>query len=179
MYFTFKDKGIDLAKQAVVEDEAQNYDKALQLYLASLEYFNSYLKWEKNAKCREAITRKFKEYCTRAEYLKGVVGQDSSGRPDEGATAATKVRKPGVGGAGDDDKETGAQMNRVVASPSAHPCPQKPTANWLSLVWRVAFPGGPWDDVAGLEGAKEAVEESACPVVHSINSSTIVSQGVP
>ncbi len=144
MYVTFKDKGIDLAKQAVTEDEAGNYEKALQSYLGCLEYFKTYLKYEKNPKARDAITGKvsariprggarsrgqvrgrspeprsrllrardpprrgvrdrclvaaqFKEYLTRAEYLKGVVGQDSNGA-DNGAAAAQKVRKPGAGG---------------------------------------------------------------------------------
>ncbi len=58
IYITFKEKGIENAKQAVQEDEAGNYDKALQLYLASLEYFKTYLKYEKNPKVREAITDK-------------------------------------------------------------------------------------------------------------------------
>ncbi len=58
IYVTFKDKGVDFARQAVAEDEGGNYDKALQLYLASLEYFKTYLKYEKNPKAREAITAK-------------------------------------------------------------------------------------------------------------------------
>ena len=40
----------------------------------------------------------FTEYLTRAEYLKGVVGQDSGNGPAEsGAAAAQKVRKAGTG----------------------------------------------------------------------------------
>lgn len=58
VYITFKEKAIDFAKQAVTEDEAGQYDKALQLYLASLEYFKTYLKYEKNEKCREAVMSK-------------------------------------------------------------------------------------------------------------------------
>lgn len=58
MYVNFKDKGIDFAKQAVEQDEAANWDKALQLYLTSLEYFKTYLKYEKNEKARAAITSK-------------------------------------------------------------------------------------------------------------------------
>lgn len=37
MFVSFKDKGIEFARNAVTEDEAGNYEKALQLYLASLE----------------------------------------------------------------------------------------------------------------------------------------------
>ncbi len=55
VYIGFKEKAIDFAKQAVTEDEAANYEKALQLYLSSLEYFKTYLKYEKNEKCREAV----------------------------------------------------------------------------------------------------------------------------
>ena len=128
-YLTFKDKGIDFAKQAVTEDTAGNHDKALQLYLTSLEYFKTYLKYEKNKAAQTAITSKvglkkpwwkpprrshpaaafaqFKEYLERAEYLKGVVGQDSSG-PENGAAAAQKVKKPGVGGTGE---VSGSQSN--------------------------------------------------------------------
>ena len=39
-----QDKGIEFAKQAVEADEAAKYEKALQLYLTSLEYFKTYLK---------------------------------------------------------------------------------------------------------------------------------------
>lgn len=58
MYVNFKDKGIEYAKQAVTEDEAGNAEKALQLYMSSLEYFKTYLKYEKNPKAQEAIKGK-------------------------------------------------------------------------------------------------------------------------
>jgi len=58
VYITFKDKGIENAKLAVAEDEAGNYEKALNLYKVALEYLQTYLKYEKNPKAREAITEK-------------------------------------------------------------------------------------------------------------------------
>eukprot|EP00983_Pelagomonas_calceolata_P028185 882850-Pelagomonas_calceolata.AAC.2 len=58
MYVTFKDKGIDFAKQAVEADERGEVDKAIDLYLKSLEYFKTYLKYEKNEKSKEAIKSK-------------------------------------------------------------------------------------------------------------------------
>mmetsp|Transcript_16391 Transcript_16391/g.40866 ORF Transcript_16391/g.40866 Transcript_16391/m.40866 type:complete len:434 (-) Transcript_16391:601-1902(-) len=141
MYVSFKDKGIDFAKQAVTEDEAGNYEKALQLYLASLEYFKTYLKYEKNPKACDAIKAKFKEYLTRAEYLKGVAGQDNSG-PEQGQAAAQKVRKPGAGGGNEDDKE----KDKLKAGLTGAILSEKPNVKW--------------DDVAGLEGAKEALKEA-------------------
>ncbi|KAL6753466.1 AAA-ATPase of VPS4/SKD1 family [Haematococcus lacustris] len=140
MYVTFKEKGIDYAKQAVTEDEAGNHEEAMKMYMTSLEYFKTYLKYEKNVKAREAITGKFKEYLARAEYLKGLTGTESNGA-DAGAAAAQKVRKPGAGKE-DDDKE----KDKMKASLTGAILLEKPNVKW--------------DDVAGLEGAKEALKEA-------------------
>lgn len=53
-----QDKGIEFAKQAVADDEAGNQEKALHGYLTSLNYFETYLKYEKNPKAIEAVTSK-------------------------------------------------------------------------------------------------------------------------
>mmetsp|Transcript_7006 Transcript_7006/g.18830 ORF Transcript_7006/g.18830 Transcript_7006/m.18830 type:complete len:734 (-) Transcript_7006:852-3053(-) len=142
MYVTFKDKGIDFAKQAVEADERGEVDKAIDLYLKSLEYFKTYLKYEKNEKSKEAIKSKFHEYLVRAEYLKGLGIHDSNGQ-DHGAAAATKVRKPGqAGGKEEDEKE----KEKMKAGLSSAILSEKPNVKW--------------DDVAGLEGAKESLKEA-------------------
>lgn len=43
---------------AVKEDEAGNYEKAIQLYTYALEYFKTHLKYEKNERAKVAITAK-------------------------------------------------------------------------------------------------------------------------
>jgi vacuolar protein-sorting-associated protein 4 len=58
VYMSFKEKGIEFAKQAVNEDNEGNYEKAFQLYSTSLDYFTTYLKYEKNQKVRDAIIAK-------------------------------------------------------------------------------------------------------------------------
>ncbi|GIL89111.1 hypothetical protein Vretimale_16151 [Volvox reticuliferus] len=141
IYIGFKEKAIEFAKQAVVEDEANNHDKALQLYLSSLDYFKTYLKYEKNEKCREAVMAKFKEYLARAEYLKGVNGMDTGGN-DSGTAAAQKVRKPGQNKEEEDNKE----KEKLKAGLTGAILTEKPNVRW--------------DDVAGLEGAKEALKEA-------------------
>mmetsp|Transcript_41835 Transcript_41835/g.125184 ORF Transcript_41835/g.125184 Transcript_41835/m.125184 type:complete len:437 (-) Transcript_41835:209-1519(-) len=142
MYIGFKDKGIEFAKQAVAEDEAGNFEKAWQLYCSSLEYFNAYLKYEKNDKLKASVMAKCKEYMDRAEYLKGISGQDHGGDSNGNTTAAQKVRKPGVGGKDDDDKE----KEKLKAGLTSAILSEKPNVKW--------------DDVAGLEGAKEALKEA-------------------
>lgn len=47
-----------------------------------------------------------KEYVARAEYLKGVTGQEHGGPENGNATAAQKVKKPGVGGNDNDVSQT-------------------------------------------------------------------------
>ena len=45
-------------KEAVAEDKAENYERALELYMHALEYFSTHLKYEKNPRSKEAITNK-------------------------------------------------------------------------------------------------------------------------
>ena len=93
----------EYVKEAVAEDNAGNYSKALELYKVALEYFSTHLKYEKNPKAKEAITAKFKEYLERAEYLKGVV---------DGQTAEAAAPPPSAGG-------TGAQKAKTTTTPSS------------------------------------------------------------
>lgn len=51
-------------KKAVEEDEAGNLEKALTLYMAALNYFQTHLKYEKNPQAYQAIKVK-----VRAEIL--------------------------------------------------------------------------------------------------------------
>lgn len=45
-------------KEAVAQDNAQEYQKALENYMHALEYFSAHLKYEKNPRSKEAITSK-------------------------------------------------------------------------------------------------------------------------
>jgi len=51
-------KAIELVKEAVAADNAQNYEEALRLYKASLEHFSLHLKYEKNPTAKKTITAK-------------------------------------------------------------------------------------------------------------------------
>jgi vacuolar protein-sorting-associated protein 4 len=58
MYVDFKNKGIELAKQAVEADGLGEVDRAVDLYIKALEYFKAYLKYEKNEKAVKAFKEK-------------------------------------------------------------------------------------------------------------------------
>eukprot|EP00955_Chlamydomonas_euryale_P055128 356036-Chlamydomonas_euryale.AAC.14 len=131
-----------------------------------------------------------KEYMDRAEYLKGISGQDHGGDSNGNTTAAQKVRKPGVGGK-DDVSATESLLSSGRHGCKAIPCrmgmtcmggegansklhppicyfalpfqddkeKEKLKAGLTSAILSEK-PNVKWDDVAGLEGAKEALKEA-------------------
>lgn len=144
MYSNFKGQAVAYVKQAVEEDNAGNYAKAFSLYMNALEYFKTHLKYEKNPKIKEAITQKFVEYLRRAEEIRAVL-DEGGGAPASNGDAAVASRaksKPKNGGAEGDDSENvklRAGLNSAIIR-------EKPNVKW--------------NDVAGLESAKQALQEA-------------------
>ncbi|CAM6123463.1 unnamed protein product [Calypogeia fissa] len=149
MYSNFKEQAIEFVKQAVVEDNAGNYAKAFPLYMNALEYFKTHLKYEKNPKIKEAITQKFTEYLRRAEEIRAVLEEGVSAGPpraDGSAAVATRAKTQGKkdggeGGDGEDPEQTKLRsgLNSAIIR-------EKPNVRW--------------NDVAGLESAKQALQEA-------------------
>lgn len=148
MYSNFKEQAIEYVRQAVQEDNAGNYAKAFPLYMNALEYFRTHLKYEKNPKIKEAITQKFTEYLRRAEEIRVVLDEGVNSRPagNGDAAVATKPKsKPGAKGDGDGDGEDPEQAKLRSGLNSAI-IREKPNIKWT--------------DVAGLESAKQALQEA-------------------
>nr|CAB3472273.1 unnamed protein product [Digitaria exilis] len=147
MYSNFKEQAIEYVKQAVQEDNAGNYVKAFPLYMNALEYFKTHLKYEKNPKIREAITAKFTEYLRRAEEIRAVLDEGGAGPGASGGDAAVATRpktkgKDGDGANGGDDSE----QSKLRAGLNSAIITEKPNVKW--------------NDVAGLESAKQALQEA-------------------
>ncbi|XP_057860440.1 protein SUPPRESSOR OF K(+) TRANSPORT GROWTH DEFECT 1 isoform X2 [Cryptomeria japonica] len=147
MYSNFKEQAIEYVRQAVQEDNAGNYAKAFPLYMNALEYFKTHLKYEKNPKIKEAITQKFTEYLRRAEEIRAVLDDGSNSRPaaNGDAAVATKAKsKPGnKDGDGDGEDPEQAKLRAGLNSAIIR---EKPNVKW--------------NDVAGLESAKQALQEA-------------------
>ncbi|OIT06422.1 PREDICTED: protein SUPPRESSOR OF K(+) TRANSPORT GROWTH DEFECT 1-like [Nicotiana attenuata] len=106
-FSSFKEQAIVYVKLAVQEDNDGNYNKAFSLYMNALEYFKTYLKYEKNPKIKEAITMKFNEYLHRAKKIRAMLDEGGSGPSPSGGDAAMATRdktKPEDGEDGEDPK---------------------------------------------------------------------------
>ncbi|KAF9446866.1 hypothetical protein P691DRAFT_707730 [Macrolepiota fuliginosa MF-IS2] len=86
----FLDRGIEIVKRAIDEDQKQNYAEAFTLYQNALDYLGQALKFEKNEQVKPRIKAKINEYLTRAEALKAFLQSHSSAKRD-GSTPAPTV----------------------------------------------------------------------------------------
>ena len=132
MYTNFKDKAIEFVKEAVTEDSAGNYDKALSLYINALEYFKTHLKYEKNPRAKEAITAKFEEYLKRAEEVRKMLdNQQSNGGNQAMGMAKRSESQNGKDGGGDDSDAEKARLRKNLGSAIVM---DKPNVNWDDVV---------------------------------------------
>mmetsp|Transcript_19239 Transcript_19239/g.25343 ORF Transcript_19239/g.25343 Transcript_19239/m.25343 type:complete len:452 (+) Transcript_19239:162-1517(+) len=139
----FIPKAIDIVKQAIEKDNNQEYQEALQLYGRALDYFMTGLKYEKNETSRATIMKRVDGYLQRAETLKEIIAGGGTAVPgtkgDGGATAMAKR---------EDTKQNAddAEAKRLRGALDSAIVTEKPNISW--------------DDVAGLEQAKDSLKEA-------------------
>ncbi|KAM7188264.1 vacuolar protein sorting-associated protein 4 [Naviculisporaceae sp. PSN 640] len=145
----FLGRAIDKVRQAIELDNAADYEKAYQTYYDALNLFMLALKWEKNPKSKEMIRGKVSEYMDRAEKLKAHLADAEAKRKKPGMVGANGTSTGGTGKGKDGDN--GAEL---IDEDS------KKLRSALASAILTERPNISWDDVAGLEGAKEALKEA-------------------
>ncbi|OTA53168.1 vacuolar protein sorting-associated protein VPS4 [Hypoxylon sp. EC38] len=143
----FLGRAIETVRRAIDADNASEHEKAYQLYYQSLELFMLALKWEKNPKSKEMIRQKTGEYMDRAEKLKAHL-----------ADADAKRKKPGMVGA--NGSSTGGTGKGKQNGEDGVDEDSKKLRSALAGAILQDRPNVKWDDVAGLDGAKEALKEA-------------------
>ncbi|KAF3387351.1 Vacuolar protein sorting-associated protein 4 [Penicillium rolfsii] len=142
----FLGRAIDTVKKAIENDNEGEYEKAYQLYYSALELFMLALKWEKNPKSKEMIRAKTGEYMDRAEKLKNHLASAGDKKKPSAVGANGKVA-PGSGkGSQEDDNGEDAEAKKLRSALQGAILSDKPNVKW--------------EDVAGLESAKEALKEA-------------------
>jgi vacuolar protein-sorting-associated protein 4 len=137
----FLEKAIQFVRQASDEDEKENYKEALRLYQLSLNYFITALKYEKNEKRKEVIRQKAAEYMDRAEKIKDILKNQT----DTVGSGGSASKQKGVD-SDENDKTGNEEENKMKTALEGAILREKPNVKW--------------SDVAGLEGAKEALREA-------------------
>ncbi|KAL9129957.1 MAG: hypothetical protein Q9175_007145 [Cornicularia normoerica] len=147
----FLGRAIEVVKKAIENDTAGEYEKAYQLYYQALELFMLALKWEKNVKSKEMIRGKTKEYIERAEKLKTHLEEGDKSNKKKPAAVGSNGKVSGGGGKGkrfrDDDDDDGDPEAKKLRGALAGAI----LTDNLNIKW---------EDVAGLEQAKEALKEA-------------------
>lgn len=139
----FLQTAIQIVTQATEADQAQKFDDAFRLYQLSLQYFQTALKYEKNERIKQTIKGKLEEYITRAEQLKEMLDKKKK----------TPVIASSNGASNGKSKKSGSDEDD--ADPE-----DKKRQDALSSAILKEKPGVKWEDVAGLEAAKEALKEA-------------------
>ena len=132
---------IEIVTRAIKHDEASEYEKALPLYDQALEWFVKGLKHEKNLTAKESIEKRVVEYMNRAETLKKALSEKSATNSEGGSGGSMTQKK-------EDGKENSLDKE------------QEKMRDELSSAIVSEKPNVKWDDVAGLDGAKETLKEA-------------------
>ena len=127
-----------MAKKAREHDERKEYDEAYTCYINAIEGFVTAVKHEKEAKKKDILNAKANQLLDRATAVKQFLdrAKDQGGSGSGGSAQAQKGQQK------KDDEENEKMKSQVDGAIVA----EKPNVAW--------------DDVAGLEGAKEALREA-------------------
>ncbi|CEG65526.1 Putative Vacuolar protein sorting-associated protein 4 [Rhizopus microsporus] len=142
----FLSKAIEIVKKATEEDHKGNYKEAYTHYQNALEYFMTAIKYEKNDRLKEPIRKRFIEYLDRAEMLKEFLNNQEKKQKEPVGANGTPKKKNGAAPSNNETDEDDPDLKKMKASLTSAILTEKPNVQW--------------DDVAGLEGAKEALKEA-------------------
>eukprot|EP00731_Ephydatia_muelleri_P026333 Em0018g433a len=158
------EKAVQLAKMATEADSEQKYEEALPLYQHAIDYFLQALKYESHRKAsKHSIKKKCQQYLERAETLdtflakakKGAVHQDigtsSEGKtiniesgPNSQKSKDHELEEEGGGEEGcDDEEEDDIKLKDQLSGAIVQ---EKPNVQY--------------ENIAGLQAAKEVLKES-------------------
>ena len=134
-------QGIEIVQKAIAADSENDYEKALALYRDALSRFTLGLKYEKNEARKKLILDRVEGYMKRAEELSDYLKKQSE--LDKGGGGGGVAAKSKDGKDGEDEMD--ADKKKLRGALSAAIISEKPNVRW--------------EDVAGLENAKDSLKE--------------------
>lgn len=153
----YVEEGITLAKQAIDLDQNNQYSEAFSKYLEALDRLNLALKYQVKEKKLQAIVRgHIEKYIKRAEVLKAHLADQEGKNPKPAAVGANG------------SSTGGTQRGKAGAGPAKNGKGERDDLDEDSKKLRGALSGAileekpnvRWEDVAGLELAKDSLKEA-------------------
>ncbi|PHH62044.1 hypothetical protein CDD81_7600 [Ophiocordyceps australis] len=143
MSTNFRDRAIAEVQKAIAADHNKEYQKAFDLYMSSMELWVKALKWEKNKALKATMQEKMATYLDRAEKLKQFLqseadGNSNGGKALMGANGASTA-KGKTAPDDDDNKKLRSALSGAILQ-------ERPNVRW--------------EDIAGLDAAKETLKEA-------------------
>ncbi|KAK2726479.1 vacuolar protein sorting-associated protein 4-like [Artemia franciscana] len=139
-------KANNLVQKAAEADKASNFEKTLRLYELGIEYFIHSIKYEAQSnKAKDTIRVKVKNYLERAEKLKEFLKKKKK-QPVKAGEAISNGKKSSKDEEDDDSDSDDPGKKKMLAKLEGTIVMEKPDVKW--------------DDVTGLEMAKEALKEA-------------------
>ena len=143
MSTNFRDRAIAEVQKAIQADHNKEYQKAFDLYMSSMELWVKALKWEKNKALKATMQEKMATYLDRAEKLKQFL-QSEADNANGGGKSLMGVN--------------GSSTSKAKSTPEDDD--NKKLRNALAGAILQERPDVRWEDIAGLEGAKETLKEA-------------------
>lgn len=133
----FCSQAIEIVQKAIEADNKEEYEQALSFYRDALSRFTLAIKYEHNPARKKLLMERVEGYMKRAEELRDFV--DKKEEIDKGANSKKGESK-------EESKEGDAEQKKLRGALAGAVVSEKPDVRW--------------DDVAGLEGAKESLKET-------------------
>lgn len=134
-------KGVALANEATTKDNEKEYAEAVTLYGQAVQYLLHAAKYEApDKRMKEVIRSKCASYLTRAEKIKKLLASGKAKDSDSGGAKEKKRENKEDSDKEDEEKER--------------------FRNNLSGAIVIQRPNVSWDDVVGLDAAKQALKEA-------------------
>ncbi len=130
---------IEIVSKAITADNEGEYEKALNLYRDALGRFTMGLKYEKNEARKKLILERVEGYMKRAEELRDYINKQNEVGNGKGSGGTGMKKK------GDKDEDADDETAKLRGALSGAVVTEKPNIKW--------------DDVAGLDAAKDSLKE--------------------
>lgn len=155
----YAERAIKYDRLACTSNDPQNFDEAKRSYLRAIEYYYTALKYEKNDRIKLTLREKINSYMDRAEVMKDwLTKYDEKQKEIRDNPPDDEPPQPGAGGGGGGGG--GVVKKKGKPKKKDEPSESDKMQTQLGSAILAEKPNVKWDDVAGLEGAKDALKEA-------------------